>query len=89
MDTCKVQLVEQAPVAHYFVKDYGKVPMQDSRALMLAVSAGPVALGKQASGQVRADIDIEILVICWCSCGFSCGCTCLVVYPPLWLVRGA
>jgi hypothetical protein len=46
MDTCKVQLVEQAPAAHYFVKDYGKVAMHDSRALMLAVSAGPVALGR-------------------------------------------
>ena len=33
------------PVAKYFIRDYGKVPMLDSAALMVAVSKGPVALG--------------------------------------------
>lgn len=46
VDTCNVKRATMLPVAKYFIRDYGKVPMLDSNALMAAVSKGPVALGK-------------------------------------------
>jgi hypothetical protein len=34
-----------APVAKYFIKDYGRVQAMDPAALMQALQKGPVALG--------------------------------------------
>eukprot|EP01032_Pedospumella_encystans_P009198 gene9198-10852_t len=45
VDTCYVKKATILPVAKYFIRDCGKVPMLDSAALMVAVSKGPVALG--------------------------------------------
>lgn len=36
----------QAPVAKYFIKEYGKLPMLDSAVLQAAVARGPVAVGE-------------------------------------------
>ena len=45
MDVCGVSQASILPVAKYYIKDYGKVGILDSAALMAAVVKGPVALG--------------------------------------------
>ena len=46
VDVCGVEQASVLPVAKYFLREYGKVGMLDSSALMVAVNRGPVALGK-------------------------------------------
>lgn len=48
VDVCGAALSasSHAPVAKYFIRDYGKLSMLDSAALEAALSKGPVAVGK-------------------------------------------
>jgi len=46
VDVCGVAQASVLPVAKYFIREYGKVGMLDSAALMVAVNRGPVALGE-------------------------------------------
>lgn len=48
VDVCGAELTSsaQAPVAKYFIKEYGKLPMLDSAVLQAAVARGPVAVGE-------------------------------------------
>lgn len=72
VDVCGAELsaTSQAPVAKYFIRDFGKLIVMDPTALMSAVNKGPVAVGTDTLCHVA----FILVAYCYKYCVCRCGC---------------